>query len=473
MTSDLVYPSDLGCSNWNWNSQICLSCSKNWVLISNKCIPVSDQCLTWDQNSGDCLTCYTGYNLSSGKCLIQDLTLINPPDKGCSDYSLKGQFCLKCSIRWYLNSDGVCTPVNDLCKTNDVNGRCLTCYDGYLLNDGTCVLSDVVKPSDLGCGKWDWNNQVCISCSNGFTFNANKVCVPVSDQCKSYDVNGSCTACFKGYDLANGVCSFSSSNNAKPVDLGCASWNWDTQVCRACSKNWVFNSNNVCVPVSDQCNTFDAAGLCTSCFKGYDVVNGSCTFSPSNTAKPSDLGCGKWDWDNQLCLTCSSGYVFNKNNVCVPVSDQCKTSNDKGECTSCYKGYDLVNGVCRFSDSNNDKPSDEGCSKWDWDNQVCLQCSKGYSAQALISGKRICVLVTDLCKTYSDDSSSCTSCFKGYDLVDGSCILSAFNNAKPSDLGCGKWDWDNQVCLSCSKGFVFNAKKICTPVSDQCASFDT
>ena len=209
MTSDLVYPSDLGCSNWNWNSQICLSCSKNWVLISNKCIPVSDQCLTWDQNSGDCLTCYTGYNLSSGKCLIQDLTLINPPDKGCSDYSLKGQFCLKCSIRWYLNSDGVCTPVNDLCKTNDVNGRCLTCYDGYLLNDGTCVLSDVVKPSDLGCGKWDWNNQVCISCSNGFTFNANKVCVAVSDQCKSYDVNGSCTACFKGYDLANGVCSFS------------------------------------------------------------------------------------------------------------------------------------------------------------------------------------------------------------------------------------------------------------------------
>ncbi len=118
--------------------------------------------------------------------MIQDLSLINPKDKGCSDWNWSVQICLKCSNKWYLNSNGVCTPVSDLCKTNDLNGQCLSCYDGYSLNNGACVANDFVKPSDLGCGKWDWSNNVCISCSNGFVFNSNKVCVAVSDQCKSY-----------------------------------------------------------------------------------------------------------------------------------------------------------------------------------------------------------------------------------------------------------------------------------------------
>jgi hypothetical protein len=137
-----------------------------------------------------------------------------------------------------------------------------------------------------------------------------------------------------------------------------------------CSKGWVFNDKNVCVPVSDQCSTYDVNGKCLTCFKGYDLKDGACVFSSSNTAAPLDLGCAKWDWDNQVCLECSKGFVFKGlglagsalQKLCVAVKDLCKTYADTGACTSCFKGYDLTDGVCSLSASNSAKPADSGCA---------------------------------------------------------------------------------------------------------------
>ena len=50
-------------------------------------------------------------------------------------------------------------------------------------------------------------------------------------------------------------------------------------------------------------------------------------------------------------------------------------------------------------------------------------------------------------KRFHDESGDCTRCYKGYDLIEGACVFSDFNNQGPSDLGCKTWDWDNQVCL--------------------------
>ena len=133
-------------------------------MINGVCVPVNDQCSTFDENTGDCLSCYLGYNLEGGKCIIQDLTLVVPADKGCSDWNWANQICLTCSNHWFMNADGVCVPVSDLCKTSDPNGNCLSCYLGYDLNNGACEFSSFnnAKPSDSGCAKWDWNNQVCL-----------------------------------------------------------------------------------------------------------------------------------------------------------------------------------------------------------------------------------------------------------------------------------------------------------------------
>ena len=254
------------------------------------------------------MTCYKGYNLNQGKCVIIDLTLVVNPDKGCKDWNWDGQICLACSDRWFMGPQGVCVPVSDLCATADQNGQCLSCYKGYDLVKGVCQLSasNTAKPSDLGCQTWDWNNQVCLACSSNWVL-VNKVCVPVSDQCAAHDASGACTSCFKGYDLVKGVCELSTFNVAKPSDLGCATWDWDKQVCLKCSNRWTFNAKKLCIPVNDFCASYDSAsGACTSCYNGYLLSAGSC------------------EKHNPLC----------------------KTVDPSGSCTTCFSGYILLKGSC-------------------------------------------------------------------------------------------------------------------------------
>ena len=379
-----------------------------------------------------------------------------------------GTTCVQCADRSYFNAEGICNSVSAQCNTFDkASGNCLTCFKGYDLKNGKCLSSDSnnAKSANSGCGTWDWDKQVCQKCSSHWFFNENKVCVPVSDQCKSSIENGACDSCYVGYDLVQGKCIFSGFNNAFPSGSGCGTWDWTNQACVKCSKRWVFNNENVCVPVSDQCVTHADNGNCLTCFKGYDLKNGQCLFSDSNNAKPSDSGCGTWDWANQQCLKCSNGWVLNPAGACVPFSDQCVTHADNGDCLTCYKGYDVKKGQCIFSDSNNAKPLDSGCGTWDWDNQKCMKCSKGW----VFNANNLCVPVSDQCASHADNGD-CLTCFKGYELKNGQCLFSDSNNAKPLDSGCGTWDWDNQKCIKCSKGWVFNANNVCVPVSDQCAS---
>ena len=49
--------------------------------------------------------------------------------------------------------NGVCVPVNDQCSTFDENtGDCLSCYLGYNLEGGKCIIQDLtlVVPADKG-----------------------------------------------------------------------------------------------------------------------------------------------------------------------------------------------------------------------------------------------------------------------------------------------------------------------------------
>lgn len=40
-----------------------------------------------------------------------------------------------------MNINGVCTSVNPLCKTYDQIGNCVTCFNGYLVQNGQCILA--------------------------------------------------------------------------------------------------------------------------------------------------------------------------------------------------------------------------------------------------------------------------------------------------------------------------------------------
>lgn len=89
----------------------------------------------------------------------------------------------------------------------------------------------------------------------------------------------------------------------------------------------------------------------------------------------------------------------------MDVSDQCKTWNPfTGDCTSCYRGYSLVNG-CECVVGNSGVGTEDTCT----------------FRQVLIDHK--CVNVSDQCKTWDPVTAACTSCYQGYVISNSDCVI--------------------------------------------------
>jgi hypothetical protein len=121
-----------------WNGTICEQCSPCYYLnTAGKCCYMSSHCQHFNPEVGICEKCYSGYVVSNGICQAQVITSapqpVVQPNPGCLTF-VNGT-CTNCSVRYYLDSLGICQPVSDYCRTWDSStGACLTCYNGYLLN---------------------------------------------------------------------------------------------------------------------------------------------------------------------------------------------------------------------------------------------------------------------------------------------------------------------------------------------------
>jgi hypothetical protein len=124
--------------------------------------------------------------------------------------------------------------------------------------------------------------------------------------------------------LTNGECLYSIHNNDLPKDGGCKKWDFINAKCVECSLYWVFNTDGLCVPVNDQCRTYDDKGACTNCYKGYEINNGSCIKS---TSPSIDLGCKIIDWATLKCTKCSNRFFLSSSGVCSPIDTQCRAYN--------------------------------------------------------------------------------------------------------------------------------------------------
>ncbi len=61
----------------------------------------------------------------------------------------------------------------------------------------------------------------------------------------------------------------------------------------------------------------------------------------------SDPFCAIFDQKTGECQACICRGYFDKNRRCQPVDDLCQSWNiNTGECTSCYRGYQLINNTC-------------------------------------------------------------------------------------------------------------------------------
>jgi hypothetical protein len=206
---------DPGCARWDWPNRKCLKCSTRYYFNrQGVCTQVSDTCNTFNSTTGSCLSCYSGYVMNGTVCIISEGNNTNPSnntnplDPNCKNFDQLSNMCLQCSYRFYLASNGVCAQVSDQCQTwNYNNGSCTSCYQGYQLSNGACILGDNNNTKDPNCVQYDQTQTICLQCSTRYYFNLNGICTAVSPQCQTWDIKtGSCTSCYQGYTLMNGVC---------------------------------------------------------------------------------------------------------------------------------------------------------------------------------------------------------------------------------------------------------------------------
>jgi hypothetical protein len=69
------------------------------------------------------------------------------------------------------------------------------------------------------------------------------------------------------------------------------------------------------------------------------------------------------------------------------------------------------------------------CARFNPTTLICEQCAKGYRVNPKFNKTNpdqepYCLALDPLCKTYSNDSSRCASCYTGYDILNSTCVVS-------------------------------------------------
>lgn len=267
------------------------------------CTIIPAACQTCD-GYGNCLTCWSGSVVSGSTCVVSggSSSSGSPSDPECSNYVAPS--CLACYGGYYLNANsGVCTIIPALCQTCDNYGNCLSCWPGFSLSSGTCIVPTSggnASPTDPECSNYVAPN--CLSCYGGWYLDINGVCQLANPLCATVDTFDNCLTCYPGYVLIAGNCLV-----ANPL-----------------------------------CLTVDANNNCLTCYPGFTVSNGACVGSTANPL------CATTD-SNGNCLSCYIGYVLINSN-CDLQNPNCNTVDGNNDCTSCYPGYYLDTGVCYVID---------------------------------------------------------------------------------------------------------------------------
>jgi proprotein convertase subtilisin/kexin type 5 len=414
-----------------YNADICIKCYSSFQLNSmNRCIPRNPNCFS-SNNNGVCTACYQGYSLINGNCVNRI------SDPFCRAFNSDGS-CKECSQTYVYNPNTQkCTRVNPNCNsTNQVTFECTSCYPGFVLSNGNCVIGTTIAIANCHA----ISGSQCLVCSQGYYKTPNNTCEIISGLCNTYDNNtGACTSCHPGYALSGRNC---------VITVGILNCNrMNGSMCVSCSNRY-FLRDNRCNPVSDLCKGYDPNnGACTDCYPGYMPFNGRCEISKK------DIHCLRTN-NNNICIECSSGYLL-INNVCVARNPMCKSDDSQGLCTSCYPGYSLINGNCEIPTNN-----DPNCVQKS--GRTCLYCKNTFY---LLNG--VCTLLTKNCATYEQSSGSCTSCAANLRLINGDCIGSPV----VSDSNCVSANNMGQ-CIECAYGFYVGKSGTCTLVNTYCQDFN-
>ena len=314
--------------------------------------------------------------------------------------------CQRCAKGSYFGPSGICTVVDPNCKETQ-GDTCLSCYNGYTLQENTCVKSTVEETSDPLCA--EWLDEICVKCSDGSFVNTDGRCALVDPLCKTYDLlNGACLSCYQGFSLEGTKCV--ESEQQEVSDPNCREF-LTPDICSICSDRYFIGANGLCAEVNPLCRTYEPVnGQCLTCFSGFALSLGGCIESRENV---TDSNCK--EWNGSRCIACSFGAYFGPEGKCLLADPLCRTFDPmNGRCTSCYSSFVLQGGRCIKDDNN--EVTDAFCAEFL--EGVCVRCSRGY----VFGTDGLCKQVSASCATFDEITGECLTCFLGFYLEDGKCL---------------------------------------------------
>jgi hypothetical protein len=310
---------------------------------------------------------------------------------------MSNSICQKCYSGYYVKSNGLCAQFNTLCKTsNPTNGACLSCYPGYVILNGICVLN--VSPTaskDPNCKSSDASG-VCNSCYSGYYLSTSNTCLKMDPLCKNYTSSFSlCSDCYDGYALNNGKCLIPTDMPVLNNDPNCIKL--QGAVCLSCANGFFLPSNGTCTQLNPLCKSSDmATGYCTLCYPGFSLLGTTC----AQGGAASIPYCA--NVTGNVCSACINGYYVS-NGGCVASNMLCATyMQSDGSCLTCIHGYVLQAGTCIL-------PSlgiDPNCIQYS--NSYCSTCATHYT---LVS--YWCTLIDPNCLQYDSVNNICIYCTQG------------------------------------------------------------
>lgn len=299
--------------------------------------------------------------------------------------------------------------------------------------------TSTVAVCPAGCEKCSYNsvsnNIYCTVPQDGYAIDSTGSLVRCFDACLTCASTNFaiCTSCYGSATLIGGAC----QGCADPYATACpVNVNYAT----ACISGYS-NIAGVCKQCADNCLTCGVAGAgrCDNgaCSQGYVKIVGT------NNCTKCFQACATCSTNNpSTCLTCGTSSFLSNSSSCVSCPTTCLSCSSLTVCTSCNYGSTLQSNWCYTTIGY-------PCAK-----QVQSTCTSCYVGFSLVDGS--CVA-----DTTCNGTSSCTTCNTLYYLSSGKCL--------PCQTGSECYNCDPKSpakCLKCVSGYYLKkSTEVCTACS--------
>lgn len=438
------------CTALTCNVQNCMSCSST---TCSKCLPLYEltaagQCelIVYQCNVQNCLycsaanlcsQCTAGYvpvantqtgsvtNLGSSCVLLTSSVGGSVPVTNCQVYgnmfpgtSTLGVGCVICQPN-FVNVGGYCVANISLgnytctiencvyCVQNNICGQCAPGYSVNIANAGICAPNYSPIPHCLTTPLF---STACTQCASGYALVDFAACVPLPNPVVTCNISG---------------CNYCLSNNT----------------CQACMAGYNPVVNNTCTPECNIANCFQCSSTntCQACAYGFYLSTNQClnASNQSSTFCSNTFGVNCTQCSYYQCTQCATGYTINTN-----VGGCCPTPN-----------YNYAN-CAQYSTQWG-----SGCSV----TITCTLCNPGaIFMQPFVSSPEVCVKlpcnITNC--SYCFQSSICSVCNTGFNLVNNSCVAYTVNSTCTT-TNCVQCNSNNQ-CTACLSGYLlYNGSCVC------------